>query len=650
MIYVLAIAAVALGAAAVAIRLPLHRHLAGMIMAAAMLYFGAVVPGALSLLTGPVVAGATVALGVAALALAPRLGPARPVQGAVPTVALAVTAGAIPLLASKGTDGALRILEALTWEVPVLNWDVVSYHMPGLVEFAQNQTLWSFEGPFQSYTFGFEIIGALPFMLEGKVFGVVLTTLLSLILAVVAAASLGDLFAGRGANIVARLLVAGGAALLVVLMLAEETAQLGKNDTFAAAAVVAALVFSISALHPDNDRTRQLSGLLLSALALALAGAAKPTMWGFGPIWGLGALWLVWRRAKRRDAAWLLPMMAVTFALGGFFLLRNLAAFGLLTGTLQHIPNKQLALNLTAEARALLINDQWLLWMLGGCLILIGFAKWAPREEREQWLLVLGWYASAVAVFGLTPYSLWFGSIQWRFGMVAHIIAMTAVMAAAARMGAALWTRFAQMAAVPRLLERATMLGVAAGPMRFVPTVPVRPRISGRAAALGLAAAWTALATAPLLLARPSPPGLPGYDETHGIPTGIYRWVQSRSGAERIYAAGLRPLGLYGRDWNNRLFYDLHSAPLLRDPDWARKRLEAVRQDFGPTLVILATDPHVHEGNDTKAKPLVDWLAKQPCTDEIYHDAIATAFAVTPDCHQPWNNGERARERPKPLG
>ena len=41
----------------------------------------------------------------------------------------------------------------------ILGWDIVSYHLPAWIEFYQKQSLWSVLGPYQSYSFAFELIG-----------------------------------------------------------------------------------------------------------------------------------------------------------------------------------------------------------------------------------------------------------------------------------------------------------------------------------------------------------------------------------------------------------------------------------------------------------------------------------------------------------
>src|SRR5262249_39753714 len=123
----------------------------------------------------------------------------------------------------------------------------------------------------------------------------------------------------------------------------------------------------------------------------------------------------------------------------------------------------------------------------------------------------------------------------------------------------------------------------------------------------------------------------------NGTPTNVYRWLQAQPSGVRIYSVGLRPAGTYGPKFDNRVFYDLHSAWGVTDPEYGKMRLEAVRQDFLPDLIILSVDPNWE--SRTAQKPLVEWLRLQPCLSEVFTDEVASAFRLT--CGDPWNGGHR---------
>lgn len=62
-----------------------------------------------------------------------------------------------------------------------LSWDTTSYHLPGLIEYFQHQSLWSFEGPYQSYSFGYEMIGGYPALFFHSHWGLLLSHIYSIV-------------------------------------------------------------------------------------------------------------------------------------------------------------------------------------------------------------------------------------------------------------------------------------------------------------------------------------------------------------------------------------------------------------------------------------------------------------------------------------
>ena len=150
------------------------------------------------------------------------------------------------------------------------------------------------------------------------------------------------------------------------------------------------------------------------------------------------------------------------------------------------------------------------------------------------------------------------------------------------------------------------------------------PLAAGAAVALALGL------LVPVLDARFESQGLPGWESPHGLPpTDIYRWVQELEQPTRIYAAGLRPYGLYGRRWQNSVFYDLHSV-LLEIQHGGPGRLAGVLRHFEPDLIITSIDPDSSTG--PPRKPLLDWLRDQDCLAEVYADPVASAFRVEGGC------------------
>jgi len=96
-----------------------------------------------------------------------------------------------------GLLGAIPVLDYLRWALPssllnpdsALQWDTVSYRLPGFLEFSQRHTLWSLDGPYQSYSFGFELIGSFLSQPFNAHWGLIIANLLAIILLVIAIAA-----------------------------------------------------------------------------------------------------------------------------------------------------------------------------------------------------------------------------------------------------------------------------------------------------------------------------------------------------------------------------------------------------------------------------------------------------------------------------
>ncbi|MGH9550521.1 MAG: hypothetical protein ACRD3W_14160, partial [Terriglobales bacterium] len=106
--------------------------------------------------------------------------------------------------------------------------------------------------------------------------------------------------------------------------------------------------------------------------------------------------------------------------------------------------------------------------------------------------------------------------------------------------------------------------------------------------------------------------------------THIYEWLQTQNSYQRIYCAGLRPYGLFGRELSNRVFYDLHSNVLDRE---GRGRLLKIMREFHPDLLLISVDPHDYTG-PAKKPLIVDWLKTQSCFDQVFTDDTVSGFAV----------------------
>jgi hypothetical protein len=219
-----------------------------------------------------------------------------------------------------------------------------------------------------------------------------------------------------------------------------------------------------------------------------------------------------------------------------------------------------------------------------------------------------------------TPYSLpdWGEgkSLQWRYGQVAPLLSGIAVIS---------WLSWVWSAFVKRRRNRMPYDGHKLRPWFNLPPW------TGIACACIVAL----LMIAPAALGKHGIKGLRNYEQVKGQPTEIYQWVQKQPPGLRIYAAGLRPAGLYGADFSNQVFYDLHSSN-LSDDRAGRDRLALVRASFQPDLIIISADPHPY--TVSTGIPQNEWLGQQPCVARVYQDPVVSAFKVERGCTTPWSD------------
>ena len=591
-------------------RLRIPAGTAAGILIAMLVYLSALIPGSLGLLYPWTLYGVFLLLSMLVLRLLSRLTGLRSAGGTEAVDSRGYSAAEAGML-GLGLVAALPLITYLRWGLPssllkpdkTLGWDAATYHLPGFIEFHQNHTLWSMQGPYQSYCYGFELIGnflSYPFFTH---WGLILANLFAIGLLVAGIAELSCRLAHElpGVRTPKWAAIAALAVGIWCLFDPDSIGYVGKNDVFMTAALVAALGFllRIAETTPDDDPVRLWSLVVLAGVGLGLAVATKPSALAFAPYFALAA-WFTLRSAPRAAGLAAVLVLAITAVLGGFWFVRNL----LVAGALAPVAGEAVGLSLIANPGDLIAFGMTpdRLFAAAAVLALLpgGFLLWRCRRQGRPGLplgLLLGFHAVGVAAFLVTPYvilptgpaeTLW----QLRLGM-------------------------------PMCVSAALIYSLTAGWLAaLIAGWPARSR-SGAALALIL------LSTLALTIHwRGHPVGLSGHDEVRGLPrTGVYVWVQGLPAPRRIYAAGLLPYGLYGPHWAHRLFYDLKSTDL--SPFEAGKgRIAAVVFGFSPDLILVSVDPRDWSGAREKPE-VVAWMRAHPdCFEEVYNDETASGFAV----------------------
>lgn len=532
-----------------------------------------------------------------------------------------------------------------------LCWDAVSYHLPALVEFIQAHSFWTFEGPYQSYSFGFELIYGLSMLFCHAHWGVVIGHGISVVLLVMAIAYVTSLMLDTlstcGLVRVNRLMVQlFTQAIWAGIIFRTSLDDVGNNDVFEAATLIAAFGYFLRSSQQPKSTSVGINWLplLLGGVSLVLALATKSPALAFVPLF---ALMIAAERSDNRvgmrlSVAWLLRAelaLLPVLVVGTFFLWHNISNFGsfcdpeLVCGfrdtLLHHLRDPRILKPTLGEVLFLgsvvtvpLLHSLW-----RHCARSAGPYGAAPL----LWLAAL--YLSGAAAFSYTPFAV---SPDYDVGVITRLSFQNRkamVMFAVTAISIALSFGCLCASFCKRSKSEGEINEGAAKSFAFPQPVNVASYMV-TACLIGLIAVVPAI---DWWWHRTWPLGLAGYEHIKGLPrTEIYKWVQTLDGSNRIYSSGLRPYGLFGVDYRNRLFYDLHSHILK---EGGEERLLSVLNQFEPDLILISVDPHPYTGAAEKPV-LVEWMKAQSFFSKIFEDQTVSAFRV----HSGWRAALQKRK------
>lgn len=493
---------------------------------------------------------------------------------------------------------------------PVFAWDVVSYHLPGVIEFYQNKTLWSLSGPYQSYSFGYELIGHFFSQSFYTPWGLVLVhslALMFLIAVLVSTAKELTLSIGDESDswIPSAILAVGLWASLAF----NSLGAVGKNDIFMGVMVLAPLCYLLILSTQKAVSTTKLKiVILLIGLSLGLSLGVKPSAIPYLPFFWIMTVWVtLFQKRSIKQAIYLSTLVIViALLLGGFWLTRNVLIFGRLSPVLDAGWQASIFANLfNREMYSAAIHNPALL-LAGSAWIpafLIAFIRNRHGDNSIAWWLISGFHLMACLVFLITPFTFQGGGFEARLGM-------PMLMAAA--------------------IIYATVIQLI---MHRLPSCP-------KSRWLAIAVVLVLMLALPFYWGLKKQDNLFGYDQVFEPPkpkrlpkTNVYTWVQNLNEPLRIYSAGLRPYGLYGKHWANEIFYDLHSSTLVSESVGA-KRVAAVVSQFEPALILISIAPQANSPLGEKPG-VIAWMKARPDLFSVaYSDDIVTGFKVNPGAKQ----------------
>ena len=438
----------------------------------------------------------------------------------------------------------LHLWVLLTFLVhPLSSWDVVTYHLPNAVDYLQAESLWHIQGPFSQYPGGNEVVNLwslVPFQTD-IMLGLTHTTqvlALALLLAdfttLITKSSLL-----RGAMLLGIYLSALAMPFWIAMMFA-----IARNDLLLMLITLAA-VWSLHQhwLSPNSQKT---FWLITFALLLGMAISVKPTGIPFAV---LAIAYWIWQEKKLGHFRFrnLLTILVLMLGTGGFWYLRNLIIQGSLVTT--HVSQAGLQLSILYN----LLNPNFYNWNLDFrlyfaslvinliflCLMILK-SEWRgdPLLQLLVYFALGSWLIMLITPYGASPGTLGGETlnftIQLRYSTV--LIPCTLLLLA-----------YGVVCVSGRLFPPAL-------PIKTLHLQQLHPWSLGLLLHGGLAL------IVGIQLATYAPPiGLPHYDRILFWPqpdqpiSDIYRWVHTHLHGQTIYSVGLRPYGLYGFPFSNRV-------------------------------------------------------------------------------------------------
>ena len=597
--------------------LALPAILCSVLLSCGVIYSSSLIPGLLSLMSLPYEFGLFLAANLLLIGLLPRIAPTPLVdQNFHRSWTFHPSQLALVFLGLILCTPLLQQLKQLPWQLSqpnnVLGWDVVSYHLPALIEFAQQKSLWSMQGPYQSYGFGFELIAAFfskPFYAH---WGWVLGHWLSIAIIALAIFSINQSLAhysdstSRFRAVTISILALG----MFSTMEFGALGTIGKNDLFMTAMVISSLTLLLTAsnIDPNESNLSQTRLMLrkkwawgLSSLCAGLALATKPSALGFAACVPAAIGVTSWLRTRNWEASVKDCFLSglIVFIFGGFWLTRNLIIFHHLSPVLDGGWRHSVLANLhNPDLYRLRLSTLYIGLAILALPVSVMLALYERKLKKQLniWWLISLFHLCALITLLVTPFMIQHGTWELRLAMPLMLLTAIIWSTACERTCALLARHFFQ--------QHTALFG----------------GIISIALILFIALIWHTQRSAPL----------PGYNQIGSLPkTGIYQWAWEQEEPLRIYSAGLRPYGLYGKRWQHQLFYDLHSAE-LNDLPYAKARLASIVQHFEPEVIFIATDP-LQQTNQLSKPAITIWMDSQhDLFEPIYSDQVVSGYRVLP--------------------
>jgi hypothetical protein len=553
--------------------------------------------------------------------------------------------------------------------IPPLPWDVVEYHFYNLVGAIQNGSLWTAldsinRSPWAHYPMGCEMFHSWGFVfLRNDALLPIMHFFFSIVLILFSCLTLHVLcFQERktssGVEVIADLIIA------IMLLLFPplwdmEFNSIGKNDIAMSAFIIVAFYYILECINNTSASETYRQNILLMGIALGMICGIKP----HGVLYSAFFLGMLLRNGSPKKFAWysvgVVSLCIVLLA--GFWYFRILI-------TLKTIPpsglHDSIIFNLNRGLNLFFSGRENILFTLSAGFCLVMAVVWHNQDLRMRAANYT--LAASLVIFCLTPFSAWHGSMELRLAPatipLAIIIGVATFLRLMIKTGAedkACYSIYQNYWTYRRgVIFACASLGLGLGTIMAISLaggLGNKPRwgwnlqglaiIGFLAASIYIYHSMKALKDYQLSISRSllavisffivvimlvtqivsyKPFGdLPGYNQN----TSAYRWVYQNIRGKTICLLGLRPYGLYGKEFSNRVIYGGTSYGTKLE-SW----LSCIREEKADYLVI-GRDYHQLAGA-YDFRPFPSDLAKIQAMPDIFKsvwsDNGAVVFRIEP--------------------
>ncbi len=471
-------------------------------------------------------------------------------------------------------------------------WDTLIYHYPALVEFYQQETLWTFRNPFQSYYYGYELIGFLTSVLSKQTWSLLVLNqyaVFFLIVSIIVLANRIYIFSDEnkihfGKNIFTFCILSA-----FFICFQSKINAFGKNDIFQTATLLGTLAFLLEffkKLSPIRLSSSKIILLLGSAASFSLSLLTKPTSIAYLPYFNcliLYALFFSVKSQLKNTVKIFCLFNLIVFSLGGIFVYRNLIQFHALNDSYWNAAFDRSIVFNVLNTKIFYPQIETILFLL--CVVFMFLAIFINMLKSKNFWSRFETYAPisfcfcTFLVFIMTPYTLHGTSVEnskWqiRLGMPFFI--------------SSFWFLSFFYIEILTFLKKFISYRI-----RILNVTAFKYRVTQSIRNFIVMSLIILLVIAPVIHRVLPNNKLNGYEveeqmdkKVNKKSIQIYQYFNDLNAESKIYAINAPPAIFYGKNWQHKVFFD-HDK-LLETEDSCR--LKRILNEFKPNFIVLSVD------------------------------------------------------------